>query len=89
MVNDDYAKQIELDKQIITDYIQKERPDYAARINALDWLPRDPDAFDECLWRLELISGTERHVISFPEEYLADVWSTPGGDRISNSTLMS
>lgn len=82
MTNDDYTGQIELGKQIVTDYIQKERPDYAARINALDWLPRDSDAISRKLWKLELIVGAEKHVISFAEEQLADAWGTPGGKRI-------
>jgi hypothetical protein len=49
MAHIDYFGQIELGKQIATDYIQKERPNYAKRINALDWLPRDSNAFSRGL----------------------------------------
>jgi hypothetical protein len=82
MAHNDYAWQIELGKQIVTDYIQKERPDYAARINALNWLFQDFEAFAQDLWRLELIAANERGIISFPEEHLADAWGTPGGDVV-------
>ena len=40
---DDYYGQIEASKQIIADYLQKERPDYADRIKAFEWVQSSDD----------------------------------------------
>ena len=78
---DDYREQIEAGKQIITDYLQKERPDYAERINGFEWVPRSSDDITFGIHRLVTYIGDKHHTIKFEEVDLADAPATPGWDR--------
>lgn len=75
---DDYERQIQNGKQIVTDYIQKERPDYAQKITELKWesSPEDKDA-GRC--RLAIYIENHRETISFLSKNLADAPGTPDG----------
>ena len=79
MSNYEYEEQVRIGKQIITDYIQKERPDYSSRINAMKW-DRDTEDWKKDLHCLVLLGGEKRHLLKFSEEELADASGTPGGD---------
>ena len=78
---DEYKEQIEAGKQIITDYLKKERPDYGEKINDCKWVPRSSDDIARGIHRLVIYIGTERHTIKFEETHLADAPATPGWDR--------
>jgi hypothetical protein len=77
---DEYEIQIHDGKQIVTDYIQKERPDYLKRINAMKW-DQDTEDWKKGLQCLVLLSGEKRYLLKFSGEELADTPGTPGGDR--------
>jgi len=77
---DDYEIQIQDGKQIVTDYIQKERPDFAKRINALSWFKSSDDK-GPSFHRLVIYIGKEHHSIKFYQTELEDATRTPGGDR--------
>ena len=77
---DEYDIQILDGKQIVTDYIQKERPDFAKQINALLWIQSSNDK-GPSFHRLVLYIGKERHSIEFYQTELEDATGTPGRDR--------
>ena len=77
----DYYGQIEAGKQIITDYLQKERPDYAKRINGFEWVQSSDDKAYS-IHRLVIYIGADRSSIKFEETHLADAPATQGVDRL-------
>ena len=77
---DEYDVQIQDGKQIVIDYIQKERPDFATRINALVWIKSSDDK-GPGFHRLVIYIGKERHSIKFYQTELEDATGTPGGDQ--------
>ena len=78
---DEYKDQIEAGKQIITDYLQKERPDYANRINTFEWVPRSSDDIKHSKHRLVFYIEAKQYPIRFNEADLADAPGTSGWDR--------
>ncbi len=78
---DNYHEQIKAGKQIIVDYLQKERLDYAEKFNGFGWVPRSSDDITFGIHRLVIYIGDKCHTIKFEETDLADAPETPGWDR--------
>ena len=78
---ENYDGQIAAGKQIITDYLKKERPDYAERINEFKWVPRSSDDIKHSKHRLVFYIGAKQYPIRFNEADLADAPGTSGWDR--------
>lgn len=77
---DEYDLQIQDGKQIVTDYIQKERPDFAKRMNALVCIISSDDK-GPGFHRLVIYIGKKRYSIKFYQTELEDATGTPGGNR--------
>jgi hypothetical protein len=77
---DEYGRQIREGKQIVADYIQKGRPDFAKRIKAMKWIDSSADK-GLGFYRLVILVGKERHSIKFYQTELEDATGTPEGDR--------
>ena len=75
----DHEPGIQTAKQMINDYIQMERSDFAKRINALLWIHGSKDE-QPAFHRLVVFSGKQRHSIKFYHTELDDATRIPGGD---------